>query len=93
MSFAINLLSKCAIFLGSVAGSLSLSTLAYGGVYIAGGIIPQIWPIFEKSDFIKRFEDKGRQSLVNKEVPLYLITHDYPAFPGLAATIVEELHK
>lgn len=80
-------------FLGSVAGSLSLATLAYGGVYIAGGIIPQILPIFEKSDFIERFEDKGRQSAVNKEIPIYLITHDYPAFPGLAATIVEQMDR
>ncbi len=80
-------------FLGSVAGSLSLATLAYGGVYIAGGIIPQILPIFEKSDFIKRFESKGRHSAVNKKIPIYLITHTYPAFPGLAATIVEELDK
>ncbi len=85
-------LQMCA-FLGSVSGSLSLATLAYGGVYIAGGIIPQIFTIFEKSDFIKRFEEKGRQKAVNKDIPIYLVTHDYPAFPGLAAKIVEKLKQ
>ncbi|MFV0430616.1 MAG: glucokinase [Alphaproteobacteria bacterium] len=80
-------------FLGSTAGSLCLALLAYGGIYIAGGIIPKIMPLFEASDFIKRFETKGRHSHVNKETPIYLITHDYPAFPGLAAKIVEEINK
>ncbi|MFV0321885.1 MAG: glucokinase [Alphaproteobacteria bacterium] len=85
-------LQLCA-FLGATAGSLSLALMAYGGVYIAGGIVPQIMPLFEQSDFIKRFESKGRHSHVNKDVPIYLITHPYPAFPGLAATIADELNK
>jgi glucokinase len=69
--------------LGTVASNLALSLGARGGVYIAGGIVPDLpietfGPVFRA-----RFEDKGRFSDYLAAIPCYLITHPYPAFLGL----------
>src|SRR5690606_21338718 len=44
--------------LGSVAGNLALTLGAKGGVYIAGGIVPRMLDLLERSDFRHRFEAK-----------------------------------
>ncbi len=76
-------------FLGTAAGSLAVQTLTYGGIYIAGGIIPKVLSIFEESKFVDHFEQKGRQKPLLEQIPVYLITHDFPAFLGLSAKIAE----
>ncbi len=78
-------------FLGTAAGSLAVQLLTYGGIYIAGGIIPKILPLFKQSAFIEHFEQKGRQISLLEQIPVYLITHDFPAFLGLAAKMSEIL--
>lgn len=78
-------------FLGTAAGSLAVQMLTYGGIYIAGGIIPKILPLFKQSGFIAHFEQKGRQKPLLEQIPVYLITHDFPAFLGLAAKMSEIL--
>lgn len=78
-------------FLGTAAGSLAIQTLTYGGIYIAGGIIPKILPLFKQSQFIASFEQKGRNKALLEQIPVYLITHDFPAFLGLAAKMAETL--
>ena len=87
----IRVLKQFCAFFGSVAGSLSLATLARGGVYIAGGIIPKIEAIFRESDFISRFESKGRMRELTSTLPVYLITSPYPAFPGMAASVAKRI--
>jgi glucokinase len=72
----------CAM-LGTVAGNLVLTLGARGGLYIAGGIIPKLGETFFKSDFRRRFEDKGRFKSYLAPVPAYLIVSKYPAFIGL----------
>lgn len=76
----------CAM-LGTVAGNLALSLGALGGVYIAGGIVPRLGPVFANSDFRARFEAKGRFSDYNAAIPTFLITAETPAFTGLAALL------
>ncbi len=74
----------CAL-LGSFAGDFALTLGARGGIYIGGGIIPQLGEVFTRSDFRKRFEDKGRLSSYVAAIPCYVITADYPALTGAAA--------
>jgi glucokinase len=76
-------------FLGTVAGNLALSLGARGGVWIAGGIVPRIGDAFARSPFRARFEAKGRFTDYMKAIPTWVITHKYPAFPGLAALVDE----
>ncbi|RNF31049.1 glucokinase [Massilia aurea] len=76
----------CAI-LGSVAGNVALTLGATGGVYIGGGIVPRLGPIFEQSAFRARFEDKGRLGDYLSRIPTYLITEQYPALRGVSAML------
>jgi glucokinase len=69
--------------LGGVAGNLALSFGAQGGVYIAGGIAPQLQDYLPQSEFRSRFEAKGRLTSYLKPIPTYLVLHDDPAFVGL----------
>ena len=77
-------------FLGTVAGDLALTLGARGGVWIAGGIVPRLGDAFARSPFRARFEAKGRFTPYMKAIPTYVVTHKYPAFPGLAALVEEE---
>jgi len=74
-------------FLGITAGNLALTLGALGGVYIAGGITPQLADAFESSDFRRKFEQKGRYSEYMAQIPTYLVIEDVPAFRGLAAIL------
>jgi glucokinase len=73
--------------LGSTAGSLALTMGARGGVYIAGGIIRQWGPLFDRKLFRHRFEAKGRMRDYLAPIPCYLITAEDLAFRGLAALL------
>lgn len=73
----------CAL-LGTLAGDLVLTLGALGGLYIGGGIVPQLGELFINSRFRDRFEDKGRYSSFLAEVPAYVINTRLPAFIGLA---------
>jgi len=72
------------VLLGTVAADLALSLGARGGVYVAGGIVPRLGDAFNASGFRRRFEDKGRFSSYLAAIPTYVITHELPAFVGLA---------
>src|SRR5690606_41823946 len=58
--------------LGSAVGDMALLYGARGGVYLAGGILPQIRGFLAGSSFVQRFLDKGpmRESLLRIPVPL-----------------------
>jgi glucokinase len=70
-------------FLGMVAGDLALITGARGGVFIAGGIVPQLLDELAKSEFRARFEAKGRYASYLGAIPTHVITAPLPAFRGL----------
>jgi glucokinase len=76
----------CAM-LGSVAGNLALTLGAGGGIYIAGGIVPKLGLFFERSDFRRGFEAKGRFRSYLVKIPTYVITHPAPALLGAAALL------
>lgn len=76
----------CAM-LGATAGNLALTFGALGGVYIAGGIVPKLGPLFDTKLFRRRFIDKGRYRHYLRPIPTYLIIHPLPALIGLAAVL------
>ncbi|MGH7057752.1 MAG: glucokinase [Acetobacteraceae bacterium] len=73
--------------LGAVAGDLALSYGAFGGVYIAGGIVPRYLEAFRTSRFREAFEAKGRMSDYVKAIPVYVILHEEVELLGLAASL------
>ncbi len=71
--------------LGTVAANLALTLGAMGGIYIGGGIVPRLGAAFDASGFRRRFEEKGRFGPYLGRIPTYVITAEYPCFPGVAA--------
>jgi glucokinase len=74
-------------FLGSVAGDLAMTTGAFGGLYIAGGIVPDHLEQIRASTFRERFEDKNRYRSYMQAIPTYVITDPTPGLTGLGAYI------
>jgi len=48
----------CAI-LGSIAGNVAMTLGALGGIYIGGGIVPRLGPLFEQSQFPRPLRTEG----------------------------------
>ena len=71
----------CAL-LGSVCGDFVLASGAYGGLYLAGGIIPRMIPFLRASSFVQRFQVKGAMGDQLAGVPLYVITTAQPGLIG-----------
>ncbi|EPF1143879.1 glucokinase, partial [Yersinia enterocolitica] len=53
-------LSLFCVIMGRFGGNLALNLSTFGGVYIAGGIVPRFMEFFKASGFRGAFEDKGR---------------------------------
>jgi glucokinase len=79
---------------GSEAGNLAVRTLAFGGVYIAGGIAPKILSKLKDGTFFRAFCDKTLLSEVLARIPIYVVLNeDAPiwgaAYQALAASLPE----
>jgi glucokinase len=64
----------CRIF-GAETSNLALKALAYGGVYLAGGIPPKILPFLQQSEFLQSFLAKGRYRNLLKKISIKVCTH------------------
>ncbi len=73
--------------LGTIAGNVALVYCARGGVFIGGGIVPKILPLFIESGFRTRFESKGRLSDYLAGIPTTVIIGAAPALSGLGAIV------
>jgi glucokinase len=74
-------------FLGSAAADLALITGAFGGLHIAGGIVPACIDQLRQSPFRERFDDKYRYKDYMRRIPTYVITDPVPGLTGLATMI------
>jgi glucokinase len=61
---------------GSEAGNVAMRTLAFGGVYIAGGIAPKILPKMQDGTFFRAFCDKTLLSPVLARIPIYVVLNE-----------------
>jgi len=73
--------------LGTMAGNLAVTLGARGGIYIGGGIVPRLGDYLAQSGFRRRFEQKGRFTQYLSEIPVFVITEQYPAFIGLSVLL------
>lgn len=74
-------LTQLAGLLGTFARNLVLSLAARGGLYLAGDLVNTIGGQFDRRRFLNAFRDGGGVD----DVPIAIIRHPSPAFPGLAA--------
>ena len=84
-------LSLFCVIMGRFGGNLALTLGTFGGVYIAGGIVPRFLEFFKASGFRGGFEDKGRFKAFVQDIPVYLIVHDNPGLLGSGAHLRQTL--
>lgn len=77
--------------LGSFSGNLALTIGSFGGVYIAGGIVPRFIDFLQTSNFRARFEAKGRLSTFINNIPTFVITEEQPGLLGASAYLQQQL--
>jgi glucokinase len=73
----------CGVY-GAEASNLALKVLAYGGVFVAGGIAPKILPRLRRT-FRPAFLDKGRYRELLERCPIHVVTDGRLALRGAAS--------
>ncbi|MEO7066075.1 MAG: glucokinase [Rhodanobacter sp.] len=76
--------------LGSFVGDLVLLYGARGGVYLAGGILPQVQSFLLTSTFAERYFNKGVMRPYLQQVPVRLIEHGRLGVIGAAGWLLDE---
>ncbi|HEX6834421.1 MAG TPA: glucokinase [Rudaea sp.] len=79
--------------MGSVIGDLVLLYGAQGGVYLAGGVLPQIKDFMLGSAFVERFLDKGQMRPVLERVYVALVEQSHFGVLGAAGWYLERGRK
>ncbi|WP_242107785.1 glucokinase [Luteimonas aquatica] len=74
----------CAVF-GAIAGDLVLTTGAWDGVFLTGGLVPKMLDALRHSGFRQRFEHKGRFSSNMARIPSLAVLHPNAGLLGTAA--------
>ena len=74
-----------ATYLGRVAGDLALIFMAYGGVFLAGGISSQIAPVLKSGAFREAFEHKAPHEAIMKRMATAIIVKKDAPLAGIAA--------
>ncbi|MEQ1636307.1 MAG: glucokinase [Methylococcales bacterium] len=69
---------------GAQAGNLALTSLPYGGVFLAGGIAAKILPFITQGDFMQGFLDKGRYQSLLEQFSVKICTNPEVALLGAA---------
>lgn len=69
---------------GAESGNLALRVLAYGGVYLAGGIALKILPLLQKSTFCTAFADKGQLAPLLANIPIAVVLNEDAPLLGAA---------
>ncbi|WP_430392223.1 glucokinase [Dyella sp. 20L07] len=78
--------------LGSFVGDLVLLYGARGGVFLAGGILPQIRDVLLTSSFRQRFFNKGVMRAFLQQVPVRLMEHGQHGVIGAAGLYLDGQH-
>lgn len=68
--------------LGAEAGNCALKFMAFGGVFLGGGIPPKILPKLKTPQFIQSFCEKGRFKDLLLQMPIYVIQDDKASLRG-----------
>ncbi len=76
--------------LGSAVGDLALLYGVQGGVYLAGGILPQIRDFLLNSRFVERFLNKGPMREALERIPVKLVEHGQLGVIGAASWYLDQ---
>jgi len=79
--------------LAQYLGNMVLTSGAFGGVYIAGGIMPRLIDALDKPAFTEAFSRKGRFSAYALKAPIYLITEPQPGLLGAQVYLNQQQKK
>jgi glucokinase len=71
--------------LGSTIGDMALQYGAQGGVYLAGGILPQIREFLLNSTFVARYLNKGPMREALERIPVKVVEHGQLGVIGAAS--------
>lgn len=77
----------CRLFVkiyGSEAGNLALKFLAFGGIFLGGGIAPHLIDFFKEGKFLESFSSKGRMSALLMKMPIKIVLNEKTALLGAA---------
>lgn len=69
---------------GAEAGNAALKFMAFGGVFIGGGIAPKICSRMQESRFLDSFFNKGRMRSILERMPVKIIMNSKTALLGAA---------
>nr|WP_303622847.1 glucokinase [Stutzerimonas xanthomarina] len=86
-AYAASVLEQFCVWLGRIAGDNVLTTGSRGGVYIAGGIVPRFVEFFMRSGFSQSLRDKGCMSRYFDEIPVWVVTAEYPGLEGAGVAL------
>jgi len=81
---AVDVLNQFIAIYGAVAGDLALLGLAFGGVYLAGGIAPKLADQLAGDTFLQAFHHKGPMSELMPQFPVHIIMNDRVGLMGAA---------
>lgn len=70
---------------GAFAGDLAIQWLAYGGVYLAGGIAAKLMPHIGYGAFMDAFNAKREHRAVAENMPIHLVTEERLGLLGALA--------
>jgi glucokinase len=83
--FCTEALARFSSLLGAAAGDLALMLCARGGVYIGGGLVKRLGPLFDVAKYRDAFVAKGRFETYLAAIPTFLVTCQDPGLLGAAA--------
>lgn len=78
-------------FYGRVSRNVALQILAFGGVYIAGGVAAKIPALITHREFAVSFQRTATMSHVLEKIPVYLNTNEESGLWGAALQAVQLL--
>ncbi|HKK07025.1 MAG TPA: glucokinase [Gammaproteobacteria bacterium] len=79
----------CRIY-GARAGDLALTGLARGGVFVAGGIAPQILTKLRDGQFVEAFCHKGKMAELMRTIPIHVVLNADVGVMGAAVVAARE---
>jgi len=68
-----------------LAGDMAVAFVAFGGVTLAGGVLPRIVDFLDEAEFRRAFEDKAPVDALARRIPTRLVTRADSVLVGMAA--------
>lgn len=75
---------------GAQAGNLALTVQAEGGVWVAGGIAPDLLDELRAGPFLESFRAKGRMADLMERIPVRVVLEEKVGLLGAASAAVRE---